>query len=346
MKTTNKGLIISDEEFIQFFNEGLSQAEICRQTGISAAQASRRCKKLNLNPKKNTKANYEKIDKNKFLELYNNRTSDAEISRIFNCSESKIKTFRESLNLTIVDRKYFTDSEFLEIYYKGLSDKKISEILKVSEGYITQRRNKLNLPYNKERKELIPLSDIEFQVIIGTVLGDTHLYKKYENGDTAGTCNHCLDQEEFIFTKYEYLKNISLKPKLVNKYDERFKIPNYQQWYWYINANPALNDIYCKFYKNKIKFIDKELFSKIEPLGLAIWYMDDGSKYQDFGGYLLCTHGFSKKDLNIIQEVLLFKFNINTSVNSQNGLYILSDSTFAFKKLIEPFIVDSMKYKL
>ena len=48
MKETNKGLIISDEEFIKLFNDGLSQAEICRQTGISAAQASRRCKKLNL----------------------------------------------------------------------------------------------------------------------------------------------------------------------------------------------------------------------------------------------------------------------------------------------------------
>jgi transcriptional regulator with XRE-family HTH domain len=231
MKTTNKGLIISDEEFIQLFNDGLSQAEICRRTGISASQASRRCKKLNLNPKQNTKANYEKIDKNKFLELYNSRNSDAEIARQFNCSESKIKTFRESLKLTVVDRRYFTDEEFLEVYNQNLSDKQISEILNVSEGYVTQRRNKLSLPYNKEKKDIIPLTDIEFQVILGTVLGDTHLYRKYTHGDTTGTCNHCLEQKELIFTKYNYLKNISQIPYLVDKYDERLQNSHYQQWY-------------------------------------------------------------------------------------------------------------------
>jgi len=346
MKTTNKGLIISDEEFIKFYNEGMSQSDICRQTGISAAQASRRCKKLNLNPKQNTKANYTKIDKTIFLELYNNRISDAEIARQFNCSETKIKVFRESLDLKIVDRRHFTDQEFLEVYNQNLSDKQISKILNVSEGYITQRRNKLLLPFNKEIKVITPLTEIEFQVILGTVLGDTHLSKKYPNGNVSGSCNHCLKQEEFIFVKYNYLKNISQIPYLVNKYDDRLKNPNYQQWYWYINANPALNDIYDKFYNNKIKFINKELFEQIEPLGLAIWYMDDGSKYQDYGGYVLCTHNFSKKDLDIIQETLLFKFNINTSINSENGLYILSDSKNAFKKLIEPYIVDSMKYKL
>ena len=300
MKTTNKGKIISDEEFIELHNQGLTQSEICRQTGISAAQASRRCKKLNLDSKKNTKANYKKIDKDKFLELYDLRTTDAEIARQFNCSESKVKTFRESLGLTKVDRKHFTDEEFLEVYNQNLSDKQIAEILNVSEGYATQRRNKLSLPYNKEKKEIIALTDIEFQVILGTVLGDTHLYKKYINGDCTGTCNHCLEQEELIFTKYSYLKNISQEPRLVDKYDERLQTPSYQQWYLYINANPALNNIYDMFYRDKIKYINKELFEKIEPLGLAIWFMDDGSKEGE-SGYLLCTHSFLEEDLGVIQ---------------------------------------------
>lgn len=345
MKTTNKGLIISDEEFIEFYNKGMSQSEICRQTGISAAQASRRCKKLNLDSKKNTKANYEKISKDKFLELYNLRTTDAEIARQFECSESKIKTFRESLGLSKVDRKHFIDKEFLEIYNQNLSDKQIAEILNVSEGYITQRRNKLSLSYNKEKKEIIPLTDTEFQVLLGTVLGDTHLYRKYIHGDCTGICNHCLEQEELIFTKYKYLKNISQEPKLVNKYDERLQIPSYQQWYWYINANPALNEIYDMFYKNKVKYINKELFEQIEPLALAIWYMDDGSK-EGNSGYLLCTNSFTNQDIDIIQRTLLFKFGINTSKQKSNMIYIMSDSKDAFKKLIEPYIVDSMKYKL
>jgi len=344
METTKKGKIISDEEFIKLHSLGLTQAEICRETGISAAQASRRCKKLNL--KSNSKANYEKIDKEKFLTFYNKKMSDLEIGREFNCSEDKIRFFRKSLNLAKVDRRHFTNEEFLKFYNLELSDKQISIKLNTSVGYIIQRRNKLSLPPHKEKKEVIPLTDIEFQVLLGTVLGDTHLYRRYNNGDCTGTCNHCLEQEELIFTKYNYLKNISKKPRLVDKYDERLQNPSYKQWYWYINSNPALNNIYDMFYKNKVKYINKNLFEKIEALGLAIWYMDDGSKYKDYGGYLLCTHSFSKEDLDIIQNVLYNKFNINTSINSQNGLYVLSDSKLAFKKLIEPYIVESMKYKL
>lgn len=345
MKTTNKGKIISDEEFIELYNKGLSQAEICRQTGISSAQASRRCKKLNLDSKKNTKANYEKIDKDKFLNLYNNRNSDAEIARQFNCSESKIKNFRESLGLTIVDRKHFTDEEFLKIYNQNLSDKQIAEILNVSQGYVTQRRNKLSLPCYKEKKVIIPLTNIEFQVILGTVLGDTYLYKRYTHGDCAGTCNHCLEQEELIFTKYNYLKNISKEPRLINKYDERLQNPSYQQWYLYINSNPALNKIYNMFYKDKIKYINKELFEQIEPLGLAIWYMDDGTKPNQ-SGYLFCTQSFSNEDVVIIRDVLFNKFKLNTTKHKDNAIYITSNSKLAFKKLIEPYIVESMKYKL
>lgn len=339
-------IVISDEYFLELYNKGLTQSEIVEETGISAPQASRRCKKLGLDPKKNTKKNFNKINEEEFLRLYFERTTDANMAKLFECSETKIKCFRESLGLKKVDRKHFTDDEFLKLYNQGFSDKQISEVYNTSKDYVRQRRNKLSLPINKEIIEINKLTEEEFQVILGTVLGDTHLYKRYENGNCAGTCNHCVDQEELIFTKYKYLKNISAEPRLINKYDERLKNPEYKQWYWYINSNPALNDVYHMFYKDKVKYINEDLIEKIEPLGLAIWYMDDGSKYQDYGGYLLCTHGFSIEDVQILQKILLKKFNIPTSINSKNGLYILKEGRDTFKKLIEPYIIDSMRYKL
>ena len=39
---------------------------------------------------------------------------------------------------------------------------------------------------------------------------------------------------------------------------------------------------------------NKDLFERIEPLGLAIWFMDDGSK-EGNSGYLLCTNSFSNE---------------------------------------------------
>lgn len=342
----NGRVIIKDEVFIELFNKGLTLAEICKQTGISSAAASRRAKKLNLDYKKskNVKLNYVEIDENKFIELYNQRKTDAELSKIFECSETKIKVFRDSLNLPIVDRKHFTNEEFLKYYNLNYTDIQLSEVFNVSSGYVTSRRNKLNLPPNKLITPIIPLTDTEFQVILGTTLGDTHLRKANEGGNVSGSCAHCLKQEEFIFSKYNYLKNISKEPYLQKMHDERFFNPSYERWVWYINSNPALNEIYEKMYKDKIKFIDEELFRKIEPLGLAIWFMDDGAnaKY----GYVICTHSFSLKDLSIIQKVLLEKFDIHTTVRKCKSLYITAKSKIKFKNLIQPFIIESMLYKL
>ena len=337
-----KRTVISDEEFLKLYNEGYSQSEIAKLTGISAAQASRRCKKLNLDPKKNSKLDYRKVDKDKFLELYNNGVNDAQIARDLGYTESKVNSFRESLNLPIVDRKYFTDNEFIIEYNKGYTDNELSKIFNVLPQYITHRRNKLGLKYHEKIEEIIPLTDAEFQVVIGTVLGDTTLDRRKKNAN--GTCKHCIKQKEFIFKKYEYLKNISREPRLINCYDERFKEPSYQTWYWYINANPALNEIHDKFYSSGKKVIDKELIMKIEPLGIAIWFMDDGAKHGNSCSF--CTHGFDLKSVEILQEMFLTKFNIKTSIHKSHALYILSESIQDFKNLIKPYLVESMLYKI
>lgn len=342
----NGRIIVEDEVFLELFYEGLTLAEVCRRTGMSAAAATRRCKKLELDYKnsKNVKVNYNKIDEDYFIQLYNERNTDVEIAKILNCSESKINAFRSKLNLPVVDRKHFTDEEFIKVYNDDYTDREISKILNTSEGYIISRRNKLQLPPNKKVVEITPLSSGEFQVILGTVLGDSYLGKPHLNGNVFGSCAHCLEQEELIFTKYNYLKNISKEPYLQKMHDDRFKIPDYNRWFWYIYTNPALTEIYPLFYNNKIKYINKELLLKIEPLGLAIWFMDDGSN--GTYGYKLCTNGFSLEDLKIIKEVFLEKFQIEINFHKDNSIYIPAKYKNKFKNLISPFIIPSMLYKI
>jgi len=344
----NGRIVVSDENFLAAFNKGLTLSEIARETGMSAAAATRRVQKLGIDYKKseNIKLNCIEIPKEDFLELYNQRNTDAEIARKYNCSESKIKRIRDSLDLPMVDRKHFTNEEFVEKYNLGKTDKELSIIFGTSEGYITQRRNKLNLAFNKAEIVKIPFTDTEFQVILGTVLGDTYLGRKNDeyDRDIYGSCAHCLEQEELIFTKYNYLKNLSSPPFLSDMHDDRFKIPDYQRWNIYIKTNPSLTEIYPLFYNNKIKYVNKDLLYKIEGLGLAIWYMDDGSncKY----GYKLCTNGFNLDDLNVIKEVFHNKFNIETNFHKDGSIYIPAKSKQTFKKLVEPYIINSMLYKL
>lgn len=120
----NGRIIVEDEVFLELFYESLTLAEICRRTGMSAAAATRRCKKLELDYKnsKNVKVNYNKIDEDYFTQLYNERNTDVEIAKILNCSESKINAFRSKLNLPVVDRRHFTDEEFIKVYNYNYTD--------------------------------------------------------------------------------------------------------------------------------------------------------------------------------------------------------------------------------
>ncbi len=55
---------------------------------------------------------------------------------------------------------------------------------------------------------------------------------------------------------------------------------------------------------------------------------------------------FNDHDMKIIQSVLLNKFNINTTIHSDNRLYIKANSKETFKNLIKPYVHTNCKYKL
>ena len=58
--------------------------------------------------------------------------------------------------------------------------------------------------------------------------------------------------------------------------------------------------MYNRWY-NPIKHICIEDFKKINGLGLAIWYMDDGSKCKDGGG-IISTNCFSLEELEQVKN--------------------------------------------
>lgn len=232
--------------------------------------------------------------------------------------------------------------ELLELKY---TDKQLAEYFHCHITSIEKRRKLFNLTINKSDRilNILEFTDDEFQVLYGTLLGDACLSKNSKN--TQGSFNHCVKQKEFIEYKQNLLKRFCNPVKIVNKTDKRenFK-SNYQQYYCYIKGSKALNTLYPLVYKNKIKYVNVELLYKLNGLGIAVWFMDDGSK-SDYS-YTLATMGFSLEDLNNIVNFLKEKFDINCSICKNKNLYIKANSKEKFTNLIKPYIIPSMKYKL
>lgn len=68
---------------------------------------------------------------------------------------------------------------------------------------------------------------------------------------------------------------------------------------------PCLNIYREWFYPQGIKIVPTDIADHLTPLGLAHWYMQDGSKTTD-NGVTFATHCLSEAELSLLIEVLLF----------------------------------------
>jgi hypothetical protein len=79
--------------------------------------------------------------------------------------------------------------------------------------------------------------------------------------------------------------------------------------------------------------------------------MDDGSlkKIGNTKAFILCTDSYNKKEVLLLGNMLKSKYNIHVNYHLKDNnyrIYIGSGQYNEYKKLIEPYIHESMKYKL
>ena len=98
------------------------------------------------------------------------------------------------------------------------------------------------------------------------------------------------------------------------------------------------------FYKDKKKRIPD---LKLDPMMLAVWYMDDGSRCNKSNVYLN-TQQFSKEDQYKLLK-LLRDFELEGTLNKDKEYYRIRFKSSSIPKLfgiIEKHIIPSMKYKI
>ncbi len=200
----------------------------------------------------------------------------------------------------------------------------------------------------EEYKSKLSLSQRQKEILIGLILGDGHLERLYTPILGRLKVEHSYKQKEYVDWIYEEFRNwIRSKPK-----SKRKKVWNktYLNYGFITYGHRLLGEFQEKFYRKRKKIIPNDLEKDITPLGLAIWYMDDGSiKSRKHKGLFLNTQGFREDDVKRLQEVLKVKFGISSTTRKEkNGkqIYLGGKSGEKFIALIKPHIISSMKYKI
>ena len=90
--------------------------------------------------------------------------------------------------------------------------------------------------------------------------------------------------------------------------------------------------------------IDKLL---VDPLSLAVWFMDDGAA--DYAGASLQTHSFGKLDVEKLRRTLKLNFGLKTTSRLNKGwwiIYFLKSTMPRLHKQIDRYMLEDFKYKL
>lgn len=185
------------------------------------------------------------------------------------------------------------------------------------------------------------LTSVQKSVIIGSILGDGYLRVTRGRNDAFLEINHSLKAKEYVDWKYKILKNLVKSPPKQRENGKKWKIA----YRFYTRQHPELTCLLKKFYRNGRKVIPKDL--ELNPLILAVWFIDDGSKTKKSNVYLN-TQQFSFKDQRRLLY-LLRKLGIEARLNKNKKYYrirILKESIQKLNKLIGPYIIPPMRYKL
>jgi len=184
------------------------------------------------------------------------------------------------------------------------------------------------------------LTQEQKSLIVGTILGDGYLRIIPRRKNAFLEVNHSANQKDYVDWKYSVLQSIVKSgPKLRNGNGNRVACR------FYTRCHQEITDLFRIFYKDGKKIIPDDL--KINPFGLAVWYMDDGSR--SGGSVYLNTQQFLIEDQNKLQKLLLNQFNIISSLNKDKEYMRIRVRTADAKKfcdIIREFIPQSMQYKL
>lgn len=173
----------------------------------------------------------------------------------------------------------------------------------------------------------------------GTLLGDSYIH------NNTFSCKQV--SQDLILYKAKVIKQFIPDSKCSVKEYEAYTDKNgvHHQKYWQLDVKGEyVKKLYALFYPEGKKILPKNVINRLTPIGLAMWYADDGTtiligKNQSSGGaksrrVQLCTDSFTLCDLNnAINEFKTIGYETSLLKRKEN-VYRIQMSTKEGQKLM------------
>lgn len=183
------------------------------------------------------------------------------------------------------------------------------------------------------------MSDVARSVLIGTVLGDGHLSARSAHLEFS----HCDVQSEWAAVKAMALREFSPFIEEFGVEDEKGNIhPSIRVR---TLSNRSILRFRNDFYVKGKKVVPPWVADSLDPLKLAVWYLDDGHLHRRKLCVDIATHGFSGDDLLVLLSGLE-GLGLQAKIRKSGRLEFDAENSRKLTRMVAPYTPPSMRYKL
>jgi recombination protein RecA len=191
-------------------------------------------------------------------------------------------------------------------------------------------------PHHKLGNTVGSLSEVQHDVVIGTLLGDGSMRCKT---NALLEINHSANQSSYVDWKYRRLADLVRTPPKVRSGNGGRTACRFVT-----RSLPALTPYYRLFYgvgKKRVPNVE------LSPLALAVWFMDDGCRSRN--AVYLNTQQFDLASQERLLSLLRDQWRIEATLNKDkiyHRIRVSVNGTVRLASVIEPYVLDEFRYKL
>lgn len=181
-----------------------------------------------------------------------------------------------------------------------------AKILGVSRSTVIRAKKIYNIQKSyTELLQNIEMTEEEKQIVYGTLLGDGHLSIIKERPFLR--VEHGAKQKEYAEWKYKKLENLTTKKGVIKS--------NRDSYYFGTRCIGDLEYFYKLFYTPEgVKRLPQDFEAFINPLSLAVWFLDDGTNAERQTKAELIVQGYTSFDIGRMIATFRLKFGVECNL--------------------------------
>lgn len=199
------------------------------------------------------------------------------------------------------------------------------------------------------QKALLELSSLQREVVVGALLGDACLESQNQGRTYRLKIEQSADHEAYVRHLRSVFGEWVLSGPRRRSKTSRIGTPTVS-WAFNTVSHGAFRFYARQYYLQGRKQVPKLIHRWLSPRSLAYWFMDDGSmKSRQSKAVILNTQAFQLPDVERLIGVLASHFQLAAKPRRQSDgyqIYLSGQSFEKFCKLVDPFVIPEMRYKV